>query len=198
MARLGKIDKLRLFIDNLGKEEKRFLIKDLPVMISAWIQGDYEGEQATEVLEFKLKARSYYKTDAIAIALFHLKDIYKFKIPGTLYRWSNLDFEPKGGRVKVEPANQLKSLLSFTPISKYDVGSIRNKYHAFVRLEWKPIPSLVVANYKNLAEIAIDMQVLTGSSKWQSLLRDVEWDMTAEKEYLVYVNKPILCRYKKF
>ncbi|MNK96758.1 hypothetical protein D3C87_1170540 [compost metagenome] len=175
-----------------------------------WYRGRLEGQQKSEFLTMgtkKVESRKYFDTDAIAVVLSHVKYIYKPRVSQPLYRRTHLkaDVSKPVGKITLKPKESFKALQSWTDLKNpVIIERDESDLPDFV-LEWKPVPAMVLSSPESLTAFMKDMLQLTkeeqrpGNKVYPDEVQEVLDTMKKfkkEREYLVYVERPITCNYK--
>ena len=191
---------------------RKYLLCELPRLLTRWY---YDNSSFKRDRWLKLAAARYNDTNSLAVALLHLKQYYPVALPHRLYRLTNLGYTdiPDNKIVTLEKGTALRPLISFTNL-RNPVVEDRNNQRGDVVLEWKPIGSLILANYKTLSEIARDalefisvnkesvqrelgISISVPKNRWMRARGEIS-GYSNEQEYLVYLSKPIKCTWREY
>ena len=190
------------FYEGLGTKERKFLTTDFPKLLADWY--DYPRPVKSEWLTAgSILSRRYHEPEALAIALGHLKEVYPFTVPRTLYRITGIGRLPKKDQVQVGKGSVArKSLLSWTANSEPYVMD-RHVEDKDIILSWTRVRSeYVVASYKVLPTLCDHLTKLcatVGEDRGASYARTASIDarlFAKEKEFLVYLFSPIICTWR--
>lgn len=204
---------LRKFLEGLNDDELQFFYYDLPSLVDAWFYSIPKKESKHLPMHFAaVKAATYNRVDAIAVALGHVKSIYPPKLPATIQRSILL---PKNAGLPAKKVFDFVSPKKWSAIQSWTMLSDpivqdRDVKHGDQELVLS-IPSAkaskhVVADYVQLGRLAADAialspyfkkkrpDVLVGEAHWKGVTQALK-NFAKEKEVLMYVpsGQPLKC-----
>lgn len=185
------------FYHGLGAKERRWLVLEFPKLLDRWLDNSIDSK-ATDWLVLGTSYRYY---DALAIALSHLKEIYPFWLPSTLYRHTGVEELPGTSKVVIGKGSiARKPLLSWTSLRTPWIEGRSSKPNDII-LAWKPVPKYVLASHESLKDILRDFTYLTAKNVIaRKYVRRASLSLASyegEKEYMVYLSKPIECTWRE-
>ena len=193
---------LQNFANSLSKPQQDYLFRDFPNQLQGWVGGEFTGRTVQH--DESLVIAASRSLDSFILALSYLRKIYPIQMPRSLYRVYATKTLPTKSTVTINKATELKPILSFTSNS---VPLIQDRPKpnkgVDIVLEWQnPKADQILASYVTLRLLVTDLSAIIpkayGSSNNFCMLRTELNYYSPEKEYLVYLSKPITCEWSKF
>ena len=186
---------------DLGEDERHWLMGEFPKLVYDWV---YSTKAFNSTDWLKLTAKHYKTTDALAVALLHLRWYYPVKLPQFLYRLTVVKELPKKPIILIGKKDVLRPLLSFTDLRNPIVEDrVSKKGYKDVVLKCRADPKQVLCSYKTLGKILSDGKELAlayGAIEeyrtWETAEHMFE-GFEHEREFLVYMSKPIKCEWRE-
>jgi len=188
-----QVQQLQEFYKGLDPKQQAFLMDRLPILIRKWFEGDFMStmnKKGKVSDQLNLQAATYLDTDALAVALLHLKPIFKPVIPTTLYRTATMVVPPKKDTIEVSTKNHKRPLTSWSPKKNVEVAQSMIVQENGIVLTWSPVnPKLVIASWLSIMQLCSAVRAVEGKvfySDWRIAQEGVGDTLyRGQDEYLV-------------